>query len=362
MQQQIPCVLMRGGTSRGPFFRKDWLPANPAERDAVLLAALGSPHELQLDGIGGGSSLTSKVAIVSRSEHAGCDVDYLFAQVSVEEARVDTKPNCGNMLAGVAPFAIEQGLVRPDAESGLTTVRIFNVNTHAEVEAVVRTPQGRVVYDGEQSIDGVPGTSAPVKLTFSNAWGAVTGRMFPTGNRTDVIDGVPVTCIDAAQVMVLIRGSDLGVRGDEAPAHFDAMHDWMRRLEQIRLAAGRMMGMGDVSSSVLPKPVIVSDGPTDASITSRYFTPLRCHKSHAATGAIGVAVALAMPGTVAHSSRWQPTAGSRQVEVFHPSGRIAIELELAGEGDAIEVRRASLIRTARKILEGTLYLPAAQAV
>ena len=191
---------MRGGTSRGPFFLADWLPQDPEARDRTLIAALGSPHELQIDGLGGGNSLTSKVAIVSRSTQPDCDVDYLFAQVSVQEARVDTRPNCGNMLAGVGPFAIEQGPVPADREGQTTTVRVYNVNTRSRIDVQVCTAGGQVHYDGDVRIDGVQGTAAPVLMNFLDAWGAVTGQIFPTGQRIDTIQGLQVTCIDAAQV------------------------------------------------------------------------------------------------------------------------------------------------------------------
>ena len=244
MSYNLPCVLMRGGTSRGPFFLADWLPQDPAARDRTLIAALGSPHELQIDGLGGGNSLTSKVAIVSRSVHADCDVDYLFAQVSVEEARVDTRPNCGNMLAGVGPFAIEQGLVPASAHGNTTTVRVYNVNTHSRIDVQVCTAGGSVHYDGDMHIDGVQGTAAPVLMNFLDAWGAVTGQIFPTGQRIDTIYGLQVTCIDAAQVMVLVRAEDLGLRGNESPAELDANADLLSRLEALRCEAGLRMGHG----------------------------------------------------------------------------------------------------------------------
>lgn len=354
MSYNLPCVLMRGGTSRGPFFLADWLPREPAARDRTLIAALGSPHELQIDGLGGGNSLTSKVAIVSRSVHADCDVDYLFAQVSVEEARVDTRPNCGNMLAGVGPFAIEQGLVA--ASGHTTTVRVYNVNTRSRIDVQVCTTGGRVHYDGDVHIDGVQGTAAPVLMNFLDAWGAVTGQIFPTGQRIDTIQGLQVTCIDAAQVMVLVRAQDLGLRGSESPAQLDADAELLARLESLRREAGLRMGMGDVSNSVLPKPVIVSAGDAPGSVVSRYFTPLRCHRSHAVTGAIGVAAAHVLPGTVISDTRQATTAGTRRVEVLHPAGRIHVDVELSAVDGHFKLVQAALVRTARKILEGTLYV------
>src|SRR5688500_5559515 len=195
MTQTLPCVLMRAGTSRGPFLLRSWLPQDEAARDEALIGAIGASDLLQLDGVGGGSTLTSKVAIVSKSREPGCDVDYLFAQVGVGQRSVDTRPNCGNMLSGVAPFAIEQGLVA--AQDGATTVRVFNVNTRSRIDVTVLTPARRVTYRGETGIDGVAGTAAPIRLNFLDAWGAVTGSVFPTGRRIDVLDGIEATCIDA---------------------------------------------------------------------------------------------------------------------------------------------------------------------
>ncbi len=353
MKRVIPCVLMRAGTSRGPFFLRDWLPADDTARDEALIGAIGASDLLQVDGVGGGSTLTSKVAMVSKSSQPGCDVDYLFAQVGVGQKSVDTRPNCGNMLSGVAPFAIEQGLVA--AQDGETTVRVFNVNTRSRIDVTVLTPGGRVNYDGETGIDGVAGTAAPIRLNFLDAWGAVTGSVFPTGHRIDTIDGIEVTCIDAAMPLVIMRARDLGVTGRETPSALDADLALLARIEAIRCAAGRAMGLGDVSTSVVPKPVIASSGDHANSITSRYFTPRRCHASHAVTGAIGVATAYALPGTVISSDA--SAAGVRAISVLHPQGRIEVEVTVAGTGHEARVERAALVRTARKILQGELHLP-----
>lgn len=356
METIIPCVLMRGGTSRGPFFLGDWLPADPAERDRLLLAAMGSPHALQVDGLGGGNTLTSKVAIVSRSTRPDCDIDYLFAQVSVDRASVDTRPNCGNMLSGAAPFAIDEGLIA--AADGETSVRVHNVNTGAVIEAVVQTPGGRLTYEGDACIDGVPGAAAPVRLNFLDAWGAVTGRLFPTGLRQEVVDGVAVTLIDAAMPMVLLRAADFGLRGDESPAELDGNAALLARLERIRREAGARMGLGDVSDSVIPKPVLLAPGadPSRLALRSRYFTPHACHRAHAATGAVGVAAAFLMPGTVAHDCGGpEPLAGYRSVRIAHPSGGMDIDVKLNPRSG--EVQAAGLVRTARKIMKGLLYLP-----
>ena len=353
MSQSLPCVLMRAGTSRGPFFLREWLPADDESRDQVLIGAIGASDPLQLDGVGGGSTLNSKVAIVSRSAEPGCDLDYLFAQVGVGQRSVDTRPNCGNMLSGVLPFAIEQGLI--EAGEGTTTATVFNVNTRSRIEVTVRTPGRKITYDGDARIDGVAGTAAPIHLNFLDAWGAVTGSVFPTGKRIDVIDGVPVTCIDAAMPLMIVRAADLGVSGTESPVELDANTALLTRIEALRRTAGEMMGLGDVSNSVIPKPVLVSGGESDTSITSRYFTPRRCHASHAVTGAIGVASAFALPGTVASGA--QAVEGRRNLVVLHPAGRIDIEVEIAGAGDAAQIQRASLVRTARKIMQGELHIP-----
>ena len=353
MNRAIPCVLMRAGTSRGPFFLREWLPADDTARDEALIGAIGASDLLQVDGVGGGSTLTSKVAIVSKSSEPGCDVDYLFAQVGVGQRSVDTRPNCGNMLSGVAPFAIEQGLVA--AKDGETTVRVFNVNTRSRIDVTVLTPEGRVSYDGETGIDGVAGTAAPIRLNFLDAWGAVTGSVFPTGHRIDRIDGLEVTCIDAAMPLVVMRARDLGLTGRESPAELDANLALLARIESIRLAAGAAMGLGDVSGSVVPKPVIASEGDDASSITSRYFTPRRCHASHAVTGAIGVATAFALPGTVVSGDEGRP--GARVISVLHPQGRIDVEVAIEGAGPEARIQRAALVRTARKILQGELHLP-----
>ena len=313
---------------------------------------MGSPHPLQVDGIGGASSLTSKVAIVSVSREPGADVDYLFAQVSVNEAKVDTKPNCGNMLSGVGPFAIEAGLVK--ASDPETMVRIFNVNTRTLIEAVIQTPQARVEYDGDTRIDGVHDPAAPIKLSFLNAMGAVTGKLLPTGNVVDVIDGIDVSCVDMAMPVVIMAAEAFEKSGHETPAELDADRDLLARIEAIRCKAGQMMGMGDVSGMVVPKPVLASRAREAGSIASRYFTPHACHRSHAATGALAVATAAALPGSVA--SRYVEPAGfsGGGIRIEHPAGAIPINLEMS---ENREVKRASLVRTARRIFEGNVLVP-----
>lgn len=356
MQTKIPCVIMRGGTSRGPFLLASDLPADPATRDEVLLAIMGSPHEYQVDGIGGAMPLTSKVAIISKSRQPGADVDYLFAQVLVNEKLVDTKPNCGNMLVGVGPFAVEAGLV--PATEGETMVRIYNVNTQALVESIVQTPRGRVEYEGAAAIDGVPGTAAPVKLNFKSAIGAVTGKLLPTGKPTDLIDGVEVSCVDVAMPMILMRAEAFGKTGRESAAELDADKALYERMEAIRRKAGVLMGMGDVSRLVVPKIGLLAKPAHGGTITSRYFVPYSCHKAHAVTGTVCVASALAIPGTVASSLADLPPAPQGVIEIEHPSGKIAIDLDADFTGGRQEIRRAALIRTARRIFDGHVHIPA----
>jgi 2-methylaconitate cis-trans-isomerase PrpF len=353
MKTTTPCVLMRAGTSRGPFFLKEWLPEAIEDRDHVLISAIGAGHATQINGLGGGTTLTSKVAIVSKSDRDDCDVDYLFAQVGVAEAVVDTRPNCGNMLAGVGSFAIEQGLVTP--AEGETLVRVFNVNTKARIDVIVKTNNGQVIYDGDVAIDGVPGTGAPVYLSFLDAWGAVTGKVFPTGHRVDVIDGIEVTCIDAAMPMVMMRAEAMGLTGTETSADLDTHPGLIERLNEIRLKAGQLMGLGDVTDSVIPKPVLLGKHDDALSIHSRYFTPKKCHTSHAVTGAIGLASAFVLPGTVANKSDIPP--GDHVVNICHPSGKIQIALKVKLNEGEIALERASVVRTVRKIMQGDLVIP-----
>ena len=341
---------MRGGTSRGPFFLERDLPSDPQARDRVLLAAMGSPHRLQIDGVGGGDPLTSKVAIVGEPTHPSADVDYLFAQVSIDRAFVDLSPNCGNMLSAVGPFAIETGLV--PAQAGETTVRVYNRNTSSLIEAVVQTPGGAVEYEGGTAIDGVPGTAAPVRLTFLDAVGSKTGALLPTGSVRELVRDTPVSLVDYAMPMVLLRAGDLGLAGDEEPDVIDADLDLFERIEAIRREAGGRMGLGDVADRVIPKVGLLSMPRHGGTVTSRYLVPHRCHKNHAVTGALCVAAACRLPGSVAHDV--SAPGLSSVVAVEHPTGRIEVDLSLDGTG---HVTRASLVRTARRIFEGNVIVP-----
>ena len=356
MQTRIPCVIMRGGTSRGPYFLTSDLPADAKTRDEVLLAVMGSPHEYQVDGIGGANPLTSKVAMIGNSSRPDADVDYLFAQVIIDEKIVDTKPNCGNMLVGVGPFAVEAGLV--PAKNGETAVRIFNVNTQALVEAIVQTPGGKVIYDGDASIDGVPGTAAPVGINFKSAIGSITGKLLPTGRALNVIDGVDVSCVDVAMPMILMRAGQFGKSGNETAAELDADKELFKRMEAIRRKAGELMGMGDVSKMVVPKIGLLSKPHQGGTISSRYFVPHSCHKAHAVTGTVCVASACAIPGTVASQLVALPPPPQGMIRIEHPSGMIAIDFDADFTGGRQILRRAALVRTARRIFDGHVHVPA----
>ena len=355
MLTAIPCMLMRGGTSRGPYFHASDLPADNTIRDQVLLAAMGSPDAQQIDGIGGATTLTSKVAIISPSDHPRAEVDYLFAQVSIDKAFVDTAPSCGNILAGVAPFAIENGLV--EAQEGKTVVRIRNVNTDSLIEAVIQTPDGKVQYEGDTAIDGVPGTAAPVILNFSEIVGSKTGALLPTGNVRDVVQGVEVTCIDVAMPMVMVNAAAMGKTGYESKSALDSDRNFMTRLETIRLAAARLMGMGNVTGSVVPKFALLAPPRADGNITSRYFVPTACHAAHAVTGAICVGCCTALKGSVADGLAVHESFPPTRCRVEHPSGSIEIALDLAYDGDHLVVNSAGVLRTTRKLFTGLLYIP-----
>jgi len=355
MQTAIPCVMMRGGTSRGPYFKSTDLPSDPDARDQVLLAALGSPDQRQIDGIGGATTLTSKVAIVSPSEHPDADVDYLFAQVSIDQAFVDTAPSCGNMLAGVGPFAIENGFVK--AQNDMTQVRIRNVNTESFIDAFIQTPNGEIEYEGDTAIDGVPGTAAPVILNFKNIVGSKTGALLPTGNLVDTIEGVQVSCVDVAMPMVIAAASSLDKTGYESKAELDEDKEFFEQLESIRLVAAQKMGLGDARGKVVPKFGILAAPRNGGNITSRYFVPTACHAAHAVTGGICVAVCSALTGSVADGLVQYSEDPPRKCIIEHPSGSIEVALDLGGNGEQLTVNSAGVIRTTRKLFAGDVYVP-----
>lgn len=357
MLLSIPCTLMRGGTSKGPFFHAKDLPEDAAERNRLLLAAMGSPHARQIDGIGGGDTLTSKVVIVSPSTRPGIDIEYLFAQVSIESASVDITPNCGNMLSGVGPFAIENGLV--EATDPVTTLRIFNINTKKVVEAVIQTPRGEVTYDGKARIDGVPGSGAPIELNFRDATGAKTGRIFPTGGPIDVIDGIEVSLVDFATPLAFVPAAALGKTGHESKQELDADAALKSRLESIRLQIAERAGLGDVRGKVLPKIALVAPPRGKGVIASRYFTPWTCHSAYAVTGALCLSAASVIPGTIVHRLARPRPAQPDLVTLEQPAGTLDIRLQLEGKpGEpGFRIVSAGLIRTARKLFKGRVLVP-----
>ncbi|MFB4295246.1 4-oxalomesaconate tautomerase [Actinomadura sp. NTSP31] len=345
MSTGIRCMMMRGGTSKGAYFLDKDLPADPAERDELLLRVIGTPDPRQIDGIGGAHPLTSKVAVVSPSERPGVDVEYLFLQLGVEEPTVSDKQNCGNLLAGIGPFAVERGLVA--AGPGRSSVRIRMVNSGSIATATFATPGGAVDYDGDTAISGVPGTAAPIVLDFEDTEGSACGALLPTGNVRDVVDGVEVTCVDNGMPVVVAAASDLGATGYEGPAELAGLRD---RIQSLRLAAGKLMGLGDVSDASVPKTTLVAPPRDGGTICTRTFIPLRVHTSIGVLGAVTVATALLMDGAVGHDLAEFPAPGV-PMSIEHATGRLDVEVEL----DGASVRRSSIVRTARKLFDGTVF-------
>jgi 4-oxalomesaconate tautomerase len=356
-QTAIPCTVMRGGTSKGLYFRQTDLPSDTGTRDAVLLAAMGSPDVRQIDGMGGAHPLTSKVAIVSHSSHPDADVDYLFLQVVVDEARVDAGQNCGNLLAGVGPFAIEEGIIR--AEDGVTNVRINMLNTKSMASAAIQTPGREVRYDGDARIDGVPGTAAPIPTDFLDVAGSSCGALLPTGNARDVVDGIEVTCIDNGMPVVVMRARDLGKTGYETPEELEADTELKARVEAIRLKVGPMMNLGDVTKKTVPKMCLVAPAQHGGAICTRNFIPHRVHEAIGVFGAVSVATACVTPGSVAAEVAGiaDPEA-VKDLEVEHPTGFFTVSMDVQIVDDQVKVLRSALLRTARRLMRGEVYVPA----
>lgn len=356
MLSSIPAIFMRGGTSRGLYFDRADLPEDRSLWDGILLAAFGSPDPRQIDGVGGTTSVTSKAALISPSARDDCDVDYFFAQVAVDRPDVDYGPTCGNMLAGVGPYAIETGMV-PGAD-GETSVRIHQVNTGGLVEAVVRTPGGRVEYEGDEAIDGVPGTGAPVLLNFMQATGSHTGALFPSGRRQEEIDGIAVTLVDAAMPVMILRAADVGKTGRETAAELGSDRAFFDRVEPMRREAGKRMGLGDVRGKVVPKIIIAAPAADGGTIASRYFVPDRPHETHAITGGIALAFAALSDGTVVQPLADRlPAAGRPVFSIEHPAGRLNLVLTLGEDAPEPGIEAAGTVRTARMIMRGSVMVP-----
>jgi 4-oxalomesaconate tautomerase len=349
---------MRGGTSKGLYFLASDLPADPARRDAVLLAAMGSPDARQIDGMGGAHPLTSKVAVVSASARADADVDYLFLQVAPDKAEVSDSQPCGNILAGVGPFAIETGLVK--AKGDATDVRIFMVNTSAIAIARVETPGATVNYEGDARIDGVPGTAAPVMTDFLDVAGSNCGALLPTGHARDVFEGVEVTCIDNGMPVVVMRAGDLDVSGYGAPAEMEANAALKAKVEAVRLAAGKAMNLGDVTKKTVPKMTLIAPAREGGAVSTRTFIPHRVHEAIGVLGAVSVATACVLKGSVCDGvAQLGDFTGSGRalLEIEHPTGFFTVDMEVEAAADGLKVNRSALLRTARKLMSGQVFVP-----
>jgi 4-oxalomesaconate tautomerase len=352
----IPCTLMRGGTSKGLYFHSCDLPDERTTRDRVLLAAMGSPDIRQIDGVGGAHPLTSKVALIGPSSRPDADVDYLFLQVAVDKAEVSDAQNCGNILAGVGPWAIDNGLVAP--KGSLTTVRIHMVNTASVAVAHVATPNGTVEYEGEARIDGVPGTAAAIDIEFLDVAGSSCGSLLPTGSVRDRVDGIEVTCIDNGMPVVILRAADLGKNGAESPHDLEADLNLRDRVEKIRLEAGRRMNLGDVAKQTVPKMTLISAPLAGGALNTRTFIPHRVHEAIGVLGAVSVATACMAQGSVA-AELWHSTGSgaARRLDIEHPTGFFTVTMRVTEVDGQLRVERSALLRTARKLMRGEVYVP-----
>lgn len=348
MSEGVRCMWMRGGTSKGGYFLADDLPTN---RDDFLMRVMGSPDARQIDGMGGGDPLTSKVAVVKASNRPGIDVDYLFLQVVVDQSIVSDGQNCGNILAGVAPFAIERGLVT--AQDGETQVAIYMENTGQTAIATVQTPDGIPTYEGDASIDGVPGSAAAIPLEFVGTAGSTCGALLPTGNTRDLVDGADVTMIDNGMPVVLLRAIDLGITGSETRDALEANVELKARLESMRLACGPLMNLGDVAKKTVPKMTLISAPMQGGVIATRTFIPHRCHASIGVLGAVSVATACLLPGSITEGLGRVPEGTEKRMPIEHPSGETSIIAQVSGSG---EVTSAAVLRTARKLMDGVVFV------
>lgn len=348
-----PVMWMRGGTSRGGYFLADDLPADKAERDAFLLRIMGSPDPRQIDGMGGADPLTSKVAVIRKSVRGGIDVDYLFLQVFVGKALVSDQQNCGNILAGVGPFAIERGLVA--AAAGETRVRIFMENTGQVAVETVQTPGAQVTYKGDAAIDGVPGTHAPIPIEFRDTAGSSCGALLPTGNPVDVIEGVRCTLIDNGMPCIVFKAVDVGATGYESREEMDsdAFLPIRQKIEVIRLAAGERMNLGDVTEKSVPKMTLVAPPRHGGAVTTRVFIPHRAHASIGVLGAVTAATACLMRGSPAAEVAEIPEGLKKTLRIEHASGEMGCLLEVDAAGHVVS---SALLRTARKLMDGIVYV------
>ncbi|MEU3454958.1 4-oxalomesaconate tautomerase [Micromonospora sp. NPDC006766] len=349
----LRCTMLRGGTSRGLYFEAADLPADPAQRDELLLRLMGTPDPRQIDGLGGGTSLTSKVAVVSRSTHPDADIDYLFLQLGVDTATVSDRQNCGNILAGVGPFAVERGLVPAGVDE--TSVRIRMVNSDSVAVATFPTPGGRPEYRGDVAIAGVPATAAPIVLAFTDTEGSATGSLLPTGSVRDSIDGVDVTCVDNGMPVIVARAESFGLTGHEPHERLAADAALLERIDALRIKAGALMGLGDVSRSSVPKTTLVAAACDGGQVCTRSFIPVQPHTAIGVLAAVSVVTGLLLPGAVGHELTADWPAGHSQVDVEHPTGHLLVDVTVDAEASPPRVLRSGVVRTARKLFDGTAF-------
>lgn len=350
MSNGIRCMWMRGGTSKGGFFLKSDLPTDEMARNNILLKIMGSPDIRQIDGMGGADPLASKVAIVSKSSRPDVDVDYLFLQVFLDQAIVTDAQNCGNILSGVGPFAIERGLVSVSNET--THVSIYMENTGQLAIASVSTPNNEVSYSGRARIDGVPGTHAAIPLEFRDTAGSSCGALLPTGNAVDLIDGVRLTLIDNGMPCVVLKAEDVGITGYEDRATLDANTGLKSRIEAIRLKVGELMNLGDVREKSVPKMMVVAAPRAGGVICTRSFIPHRAHASIGVLAAVSTATACLIPGSPASEVANIPNGLRKTMSVEHPTGEMTCILETNESGEVIS---SALLRTARKLMDGKVF-------
>ena len=350
--RSIPAMVMRGGTSKGLYFLRDDLPQEVAARDEILLGIMGSPDARQIDGMGGGHPLTSKVAVVSPSASDEADIDYLFLQVVVDKAVVTDGQNCGNILSGVAQFAIERGLVAAVPDETLVRVRMLNSDGIAAV--TVSTPDSQVNYEGDARIDGVPGTAAPVLIDFVDVAGSNCGGLLPTGNVIDEVEGIEVTCVDNGMPVVLMRAEDFGKTGHESPEELEADNELWGRVEAIRLKVGPLMNLGDVNEKTVPKMSLIAPPKNGGDVSTRTFIPHRVHQSIGVLGAASVAAGCCIRGSIGRDVSGELTNG--KIEVEHPTGRFTVDIQVQNNNGQFEISRSALLRTARKLMDGHVFV------
>ncbi|MCF6326604.1 MAG: 4-oxalomesaconate tautomerase [Devosiaceae bacterium] len=349
-QTSAPCMWMRGGTSKGGFFLKSDLPDDENARNRFLLSIMGSPDPRQIDGMGGGDPLTSKIAIISKSERDDADVQYLFLQVMVDKSIVTDAQNCGNLLAGAGPFAIERSLI--NAKDGETKVRIFMENTGKIATATVKTPNGKVSYGGDATIDGVPGNASPVLLEFADIAGSTCGALLPSGNVLDEVEGINVTLIDNGMPTIVLQAKDMGISGTESRDELEANGVLRERLEKIRLSAAQLMNLGDVTDKTIPKLTMVSAPNNGGTINTRTFIPHRCHASIGVLGAVSVATACLLPGSSVGKLAKNPRGLKKIMQIEHPIGKSVVVVEFDASG---EVLGTGILRTSRKLFDGEVF-------